>query len=198
MWNCNNPYEFRADSLRTLGFASYRDYLKSDLWISIKARAIRAARNKCARCGSGERLQVHHRTYDLKTMAGGTLDGLTVACRRCHCAAEQPKSGRSAHDRLSGANEYMTLTAQSPLEWAWRWYKRYWRWGHPCETPEEAYAVVESIKRRVATSVAKNRCIVCRRLDMAAPVQIQEGLVCGFHIGSQRFDGIIKAIHASL
>jgi hypothetical protein len=106
MWDCNNPYTYRDDNLLVLGFTSYRAYLASELWASIRARVIRRDKSKCRRCGRNKsNLQVHHRAYDPATLRGDCLDALMAVCDRCHKKAERPKDrSRSGHDRLAQAS----------------------------------------------------------------------------------------------
>ena len=54
-------------------------------WARIRARAIRTAGRRCARCGRPGRLEVHH---PRPLSEGGTHDqALEVVCRVCHFAA---------------------------------------------------------------------------------------------------------------
>lgn len=64
---------------RQLGFWCYKDYLRSDLWESIRERVT----GPCYRCG-GEANQVHHKRYTLENMRGDTLNGLARVCEVCH------------------------------------------------------------------------------------------------------------------
>ena len=53
-------------------------------WTAIRARAIRAARRRCTRCGLPGRLEVHH---PRPLSHGGDHDqALEVVCRVCHLA----------------------------------------------------------------------------------------------------------------
>lgn len=106
MWECNSPYKYRDDNLRALGFSSYRAYLASELWLSIRARVIARDGRRCQRCGRAARvLQVHHRAYDPATLRGDRIDAITTACERCHRKAERPRDyTRTSHDRLQAAN----------------------------------------------------------------------------------------------
>ena len=53
-------------------------------WTAIRARAIRAAGRRCARCGRPGKLEVHH---PRPLSRGGTHDqALEVTCRVCHLA----------------------------------------------------------------------------------------------------------------
>src|SRR5688572_17567809 len=106
MWNCNNPYADRDENLKRLGFKSYKEYLRSEFWQGIRARALHRAGNKCERCESGKCIQVHHRAYDLATLAGTSIDSLSVVCRSCHCEAERPSDrSRTRYDRLTESSE---------------------------------------------------------------------------------------------
>ena len=102
MWERNSPYAYRDDNLRGLGFKSYRAYLRSDLWMSIKVRVVERDSGKCSRCGgTPKKPQVHHRAYDPATLRGDLLDALNTVCARCHVKAERPADRtRTRHDRL--------------------------------------------------------------------------------------------------
>lgn len=105
-WDLNNVYRYRNDNLAALGFQSYRAYLRSDLWQSIKARVFQERGRRCERC-ERPASHVHHRAYDPATLRGDDIRSLTVACRRCHGKAEKPEMRQSAQDRLMGANKYL-------------------------------------------------------------------------------------------
>jgi hypothetical protein len=70
--------EERVKYLRSM---SYEDYLQTEFW-RITRKQILGKRPFCERCGTRERLQVHHLTYE---RLGVELDeDLEVLCRRCH------------------------------------------------------------------------------------------------------------------
>ena len=60
----------------------YSEYLKSNKWKRLRARAIKRAKNKCQLCFDDKNLQVHHRTY--QRLFNESLVDLTVLCERCH------------------------------------------------------------------------------------------------------------------
>lgn len=98
-------YRERNLVLADMGFGSYDDYLKSDLWQSIRERLIDGDR-ECAFC---KRLatQVHHASYDAETMEGLADRWLYPVCRRCHEYGEFGKDGvklgpQEATDRMLG------------------------------------------------------------------------------------------------
>lgn len=108
MWDCNSPYKYRDGNLRALGFKSYRSYLASDLWQSIRARVFDRDKWLCQRCGRKmEHPQAHHRAYDPATLRGDNINAITSVCSRCHVKAEQPKKFRSGHDRLAEASHLL-------------------------------------------------------------------------------------------
>ncbi len=105
LWaDLHNPYRYRDDNLKAMGFASYQAYLESPLWLDIRARAMMQAESVCGRCGLGRNLQVHHRAYDPATLAGTCLDALTVICRRCHQRAERSKRWNTPYDHFQQVN----------------------------------------------------------------------------------------------
>jgi hypothetical protein len=75
-------YRERNLNLRAMGFASYKEYLRSDLWRSIRARVLEAHPD-CFACG-GTATQVHHRTYRKKDLEGRDLRKLFAVCASCH------------------------------------------------------------------------------------------------------------------
>lgn len=80
-------YRERNRQVRALGFVSYTQYLRSDLWRDIRARVL-ARSNACALC-EGIATQVHHSRYRKKDLEGrGNLRNLFPICRRCHYRIE--------------------------------------------------------------------------------------------------------------
>lgn len=59
----------------------YKEYLLSDWWRFRKAQAIRDAGYKC-KCGSMNRLEVHHRSY--ARLGNEGKEDLVVLCKKCH------------------------------------------------------------------------------------------------------------------
>lgn len=189
MWNCNNPYRDRDETLRRLGFDSYRAYLRSPLWQSIKKRVFRnKPGNRCVRCGKtgARRLQIHHRSYDLRTLSGADLRSLSIVCRKCHCAAEKPTDfSRSSHDRLNGANQAILAPSKpTRLERCWAWYEKHKRWAPLAKDAAEARWLIETYRQR-ATTVDGLRCLVCGRqgVNPRTPFKVTSAgyPCCGHH-----------------
>ena len=70
-----------------LGFESYELYLASAQWEEIRARVFKFKGKSCIRCGEFA-TQVHHGTYDYKTMSGASITRLWPVCGDCHVWAE--------------------------------------------------------------------------------------------------------------
>ena len=115
-FNMNDPYAYRADNLRKLGFKNYATYLRSDLWQGIRARVFaRPPENACDKCQKRPATYVHHRAYDLKTLSGEDLNSLNKLCRWCRYLAEpRNNKGWSRYDRLKSAGEYMLRPRRQP------------------------------------------------------------------------------------
>ena len=61
---------------------SYKDYLQTKLWKTIRSRALKNADFSCQICKSTNRLQVHHNTYE---RLGSELNSdMIVVCDNCH------------------------------------------------------------------------------------------------------------------
>lgn len=91
-------YVWRNIILKDLGFDSYKDYLASDCWRSIRSRALKKNGGQCVSCDK-KATQVHHGNYERETLAGGCIKHLYPVCRSCHKNAEIGKGGkRSIHE----------------------------------------------------------------------------------------------------
>jgi hypothetical protein len=97
------PYAMRNAILRDLGFPSYKAYLKSDLWYSIRKTLFSAKGHNCHLCQKYAS-QVHHSAYDRDTLRGKCLDHLHPICRKCHKAIEFPFGYKGS---IQTANRFM-------------------------------------------------------------------------------------------
>jgi hypothetical protein len=61
---------------------AYTDYLRTQHWSIVRAKAVKRAGHKCENCGSGFRLNVHHLTYE--HLWYEYPDDLRVLCETCH------------------------------------------------------------------------------------------------------------------
>lgn len=86
-----SAYNQRDKVLMRLGFASYRDYLRSALWKELREEKL-AANARCEICGDKAQI-VHHISYRRNSLAGKHLGGLVSLCNRCHCRVELREDG---------------------------------------------------------------------------------------------------------
>lgn len=82
----SKPYALRNMILSRLGFKTYRSYLKSALWNSIRTRVL-SNNPTCVSCGSAA-TQVHHSKYTWSNMKGNSLKNLVSVCGDCHFFCE--------------------------------------------------------------------------------------------------------------
>ena len=199
MWNCNNPYAYRDQNLMRLGFRSYRDYLKSPLWASIRKRATQRARHRCERCSSTRCLQVHHRAYDMATLAGDNIDSLTVACRSCHCKAERPGDfKRTRYDRVQESSELLMTSTPDMRELIVQWYRANKRNGLPSlATVDEQVALFGAIRARATQLDDRKRCLACGRNNTNPRVEPKR-LSVGYEFCGQHSWGHIRACMSAL
>lgn len=62
--------------------AEYYKYLNSKLWKVKRAQRLQRDGYRCAICGTGKNLQVHHITYD--DLGSESIENLLTLCKRCH------------------------------------------------------------------------------------------------------------------
>lgn len=70
-------------SLRSLGFETYRAYLVSELWITIRARVMERDEGTCRVCKRPAK-HVHHCSYAKPVLAGEDDSALVSLCFGCH------------------------------------------------------------------------------------------------------------------
>lgn len=85
--NSKNGYTIRNLILIELGFDSYRKYLKSGLWKTIKTRAFYQLGRVCAICKEPAEV-IHHRRYTKENLSGTSLEYMIPLCNKCHAGIE--------------------------------------------------------------------------------------------------------------
>jgi hypothetical protein len=76
-------YRSRNAILRGLGFATYRDYLASDLWRTVRAAVFKVKGRACYLCGKPA-TELHHNRYHANDLTGKRLKFINPICRGCH------------------------------------------------------------------------------------------------------------------
>lgn len=79
-------YQTRTENLKKLGFDSYKEYLASDLWRTIRQSVM--DRDKCCRTCRKPAYTAHHVTYSLEVLKGEDLSQLISTCKGCHYDCE--------------------------------------------------------------------------------------------------------------
>ena len=96
-------YAARSMALTEIGFASYQEYLDSNLWKSIRRRVLARDSKRCQSCGEKAEA-VHHKKYTVAVLRGdkGALPSLVSLCHTCHHLIEFGEHGEKLD--LAGAN----------------------------------------------------------------------------------------------
>jgi len=76
-------YNSRDVTLKEMGFATYKDYLKSDLWKRIRRKVLKRDKETCEICHCKGN-QVHHSRYHKNDLTGKNLNFLHTICGDCH------------------------------------------------------------------------------------------------------------------
>jgi hypothetical protein len=120
-------YAKRDAILKGLGFVSYKAYLKSDLWSSIRQQVLDRDGHQCRSCARKAN-QVHHRRYSIEVLRGEALEWLQAICGRCHRGIEFTSKGKVP---LASANRTLKRrTRKAKKNCAWEnspEYRRLWR-----------------------------------------------------------------------
>lgn len=88
-----SAYRERKLNLEAIGFASYKDYLKSDLWAEIRKRVYKAKKMRCSVCKKKSGKQLHHCSYAIPVLKGEDIGPLWPICRTCHKRVEHGPDG---------------------------------------------------------------------------------------------------------
>ena len=83
-------------------WSDYAQYLAGDLWNAIRRFVLLEASHQCVGCAK-KATQVHHRSYDKKTMRGRDTSKLVALCATCHRHIEFDEAGNKAD--LATANK---------------------------------------------------------------------------------------------
>lgn len=86
-WYRSSPYKIRDDILKNIGFQSYKEYLKSDIWKIIKDQAIIKFGIKCKICHNNTKIY-HHTMYNEEVLSGNDISSLIPICNSHHYKIE--------------------------------------------------------------------------------------------------------------
>lgn len=123
-----SAYAKRDALLREMGYKSYRAYMASELWATIRQQVLDRDQATCVVCKKPA-TQVHHKHYSIAALKGEWIKGMVSLCGGCHRMAEIDKHGRKttnkrANQRLKRKSKNLAKDAcwnESPE------YRRLWR-----------------------------------------------------------------------
>lgn len=85
----------KRDNMKKKLDSNYFKYINSDAWFIKRSEALEFHGRKCKSCGSKNKLDVHHLTYE--RFGNELLKDLTILCRQCH---------ELTHLKLNDANNW--------------------------------------------------------------------------------------------
>jgi hypothetical protein len=85
-------YRLRDGYLKELGYKSYKEYLKSDMWRKIRNEILVRDMCRCKMCGKNA-TNVHHQRYTRGVLVGKSAKHLISLCEPCHKKAEFKSDG---------------------------------------------------------------------------------------------------------
>lgn len=93
VWKLGNRTNHRGDdrcddkAFRSLGFATYREYLESSIWSAVREMVFDRKGHKCVICDRPA-TQVHHSRYGMRELIGTRFKHLHPICTACHHEVE--------------------------------------------------------------------------------------------------------------
>lgn len=111
----HSGYTRRNERLPGVGYADYREYLKSEQWQAIRAVKLKKF-PQCLVCDKAAS-QVHHLDYSEKTLLGLCLRSLVTLCDSCHERIEVTTEGEKR--RLCDANAELRKLASAAGKTQW-------------------------------------------------------------------------------
>lgn len=87
--------------------AQYTEYMQSDQWRARCYRLRKKRGNRCERCGSGLRTEVHHLNYD--HLGHERDEDLQIVCKQCHPAADRERIEWEERRRQQNGVKWVTL-----------------------------------------------------------------------------------------
>lgn len=77
-------YEKRRSALKSIGFATYPEYLSSETWANVKSRVMERDHRQCRLCNASEAYTAHHMKYTVAALAGDDISEIYSICKSCH------------------------------------------------------------------------------------------------------------------
>lgn len=105
----SNTYAGRNETLRELGFATYKIYLESEQWKEIKRKAYAKHGYKCKLCPK-KATELHHFSYSKSVLLGNDLDKIIPVCGGCHLKIEFKRNGEKR--KLASAQTQYKILAK--------------------------------------------------------------------------------------
>jgi hypothetical protein len=97
---------------KSLGFATYSDYLQSDLWLGIRQLVMDRAGGLCECCGRPAQC-VHHFLYHIGVVNGKRTDPLVALCMGCHKEGEFTREGNKRKHGKANKQIYSMMLAHN-------------------------------------------------------------------------------------
>lgn len=104
--NKGRTYASRDQILRGMGYNSYQEYLKSDLYALIRRKVFAQKGANCRVC-SKQATELHHNRYSRKELTGKSVKFINPICRECHEKIEFEKGEGGEVFKNSLANAHL-------------------------------------------------------------------------------------------
>lgn len=110
-------YGDRELEIERLGFGSYKEYLMSDTWEDVRARARRNhSSSKCRLCNKNRHLVAHHFAYTKDNLSGRTAEHIYMICKKCHVVVEFKRHSKKKRTLLEAQRVFIQKLRRSRWE----------------------------------------------------------------------------------
>jgi hypothetical protein len=91
------------NDVRRLKSLVYDGFLRTLYWTIIRDYVLFRDGGKCSRCGTAERVNVHHKSYQYQGEEYRAMDTLMLLCRSCHSGGHQFDAAKDTKDVINAA-----------------------------------------------------------------------------------------------
>jgi 5-methylcytosine-specific restriction endonuclease McrA len=97
----SETWQRRSKRLKELGYNSYAEFLESDYWAGVKAKARRRKHFRvCKMCGSTKNINLHHRSYKQLGQVHELIN-IVALCQECHKSIHDVAAGSAVSVRIA-------------------------------------------------------------------------------------------------
>lgn len=156
-------YVERKGSLQEIGYANYHEYLQSEEWRRVRKETLES-RSGCALC-TKKADQVHHLSYDTRTLLGQKPYHLVSLCGECHKWIEYDGERKLTVDQANKRLMQLARLTDSGIAWMNEYRKERASWRHKDREPQNVLCIKCRLRPPKKGKKGWSICKECSRRD---------------------------------